>query len=180
MLPKNAAKKEGLCPMTLDIRPILRGEVSSLDLDFTLMPAPIDRITFSGDAYFIGKITDNAGYIRLMLRAELPYDTECDRCLAPVHGVFALDLEKTVVTEGMLEGDEEDNDEYVVAVDGFLDIDELLGEMVLLEFPTKILCEEDCPGLCEKCGKPKREGECSCVKKEIDPRLAILQKLLDK
>lgn len=166
--------------MLLDVRPILRGEVSSLELDFTLTPEPIERVHFEKDAHFIGKVTDNAGYVRLMLRAELPYDTECDRCLAPVHGVFALELEKTVVSEGVLQEDDEDNDEYVVAVDGFLNIDELLGEMILLEFPTKILCEDDCPGLCPKCGKPKREGSCSCVTKEVDPRLAILQKLLDK
>ena len=180
MLPKNAAKKEAVYRMILDIRPVLRGEVSSLELDFTLTPEPIERVHFTRDAHFIGKVTDNAGYIRLTLRAELPYDTECDRCLAPVHGVFALEIAKTVVSEGTLVGDDEDNDEYAVAVDGFLDVDELLSEMILLEFPTKILCEEDCPGLCPKCGKPRREGSCSCVTKEVDPRLAILQKLLDK
>ena len=166
--------------MTLDIRPILRGEVKVLDLDFTITPEPVERVQFCGDAHLIGKITDNAGYVRLALHGELPYDTECDRCLAPVHGVFALDVERTVVSAGTLENSDDEDDEYVVAVDGFLNVDELIGELLLLEFPTKILCEEDCPGLCEKCGKPKREGDCSCVKKEIDPRLAILQKLLDK
>jgi uncharacterized protein len=44
----------------------------------------------------------------------------------------------------------------------------------------RILCDEDCPGLCPKCGKPKREGECGCPTREIDPRLAILQTLLDQ
>ena len=29
---------------------------------------------------------------------------------------------------------------------------------------------------CPKCGKPLREGDCGCPKKEIDPRLAVLQK----
>ena len=32
---------------------------------------------------------------------------------------------------------------------------------------------------CPKCGRDLNTGECGCVKKEIDPRLAILQKLLE-
>lgn len=166
--------------MTLDIRPVLRGEVASLDFDFTLTPEPIERVRFSDDAHIVGKITDSAGYIRLSLHATLPYDAECDRCLADVHGVFPLDLERTVVKKGSLENEDGEGDEYVAEEDGFLDIDGLIREMILVEFPTKILCEEDCPGLCEKCGKPRREGGCSCETHEIDPRLAILQKLLDK
>ena len=33
------------------------------------------------------------------------------------------------------------------------------------------------PGMtkCPKCGKPKREGDCGCSAKEIDPRLAVLK-----
>jgi len=47
-------------------------------------------------------------------------------------------------------------------------------------FPMRLLCSEDCRGLCDKCGKPRRLGDCGCNKKEIDPRLAILQKWVDK
>jgi uncharacterized protein len=43
----------------------------------------------------------------------------------------------------------------------------------------RLLCEEDCPGLCPKCGKPKREGPCGCPTKEIDPRLAVLAKFFE-
>ena len=63
--------------------------------------------------------------------------------------------------------------------DGTLDVDEPLREELLICFPMRLLCSEDCPGLCPKCGKPLREGDCGCSKKEIDPRLAVLQTLLD-
>ncbi len=43
----------------------------------------------------------------------------------------------------------------------------------------KPLCKEDCKGLCPTCGKDLNEGPCGC-KKELDPRLAVLAKLLDK
>jgi uncharacterized protein len=64
--------------------------------------------------------------------------------------------------------------------DGFLDVDEELLEMLEMDFPTKILCREDCAGLCPKCGKNLNLGTCNCVTKEIDPRLAPLAKLLEK
>ena len=34
--------------------------------------------------------------------------------------------------------------------------------------------------VCPKCGKPRREGDCGCPTKEIDPRLAPLQKILEQ
>jgi uncharacterized protein len=60
-----------------------------------------------------------------------------------------------------------------------LDVDEPLSEELLLGFPTRLLCSEDCLGLCPRCGKPKREGDCGCGGREIDPRLAILKTFFD-
>ncbi|MBR6727152.1 MAG: DUF177 domain-containing protein, partial [Clostridia bacterium] len=61
-----------------------------------------------------------------------------------------------------------------------LDVDEPLREELLMCFPMRLLCSEDCPGLCPKCGKPKKDGDCGCSEKEIDPRLAVLKNWLDK
>ena len=63
---------------------------------------------------------------------------------------------------------------------GYSIIDEQLAEALLLDFPRKVLCSEDCPGLCPKCGKSLKGGDCGCPKKEIDPRLAVLATLLQK
>ena len=168
--------------MIIDLNPMLRGEVSSVDIDFTLSPEFIDGVTFTGDARVKGRITDNAGYMRLMLKAELSYFGECARCLDRVEGTFSLDFERTVVPEGTLTEEklEENVDEYIVLEGGMLYPDDAVREELLLDFPKKLLCSEDCPGLCPTCGKPKKEGECGCQTKEIDPRLAVLKKLLDK
>ena len=163
--------------MVVDVTPLLRGEVKRLDIDYLLSPEQLDGIFFDSDARVTGCITDNAGYMRLKLKAELSYHGECARCLAPVDGVFSLDFERTVVTEGTLTEQQLDemSDEYVVLNEGELDVDEPLREELLLGFPTRLLCSEDCPGLCPKCGKPKREGDCGCSDREIDPRLAVLK-----
>ena len=166
----------------LDVSPLLRGEKSRITFDYTLPPVPLDRIKFKGDAQVHGEITDNAGYMRLCATAHLAYETECDRCLDIVEGEFVLDFERVVADEGTLTEEQiEDNvDEYVIVENGKLDIDEQLAEALLLDFPRKILCSEDCPGLCHKCGKSLKDGDCGCPKKEIDPRLAVLATLLQK
>lgn len=168
--------------MLIDVSPLLRGEVNKIDIDYMLSPESLNGVRFETDARISGCLTDNAGYMRLCLKAELGFSGECARCLAPVNGVFSLDFERTVAPEGMLTEEQlEDNvDEYVVLSGKELDIDEQLREELILSFPTKLLCSEDCKGLCAKCGKPLRDGDCGCPKKEIDPRLAVLKTFFDE
>ena len=168
--------------MVIDVGPLLRGEVRKIDIDYMLTPEELMGVEFESDAHVTGSLVDNAGYMRLTLKAQLKYHGECARCLAPVDGVFSLDFARTVTTEGVLTDAqlEEQWDEYVVIHGSELDVDEALCEELILAFPTKLLCSEDCEGLCPKCGKPRREGDCGCPTKEIDPRLAILATLFDK
>lgn len=168
--------------MTLDVRPMLRGEVKRIAVAYDLKPDEIYGVYFDGDLHAEGELTDSAGYMRLTLSISVPYEAECARCLDRVKGEFREVFERTVVTKGAVDEDkiEESVDEYAVLDEnGMLDVDDEILETLTLLFPKKILCSEDCEGLCPRCGKPKKEGDCGCPKKEIDPRLAVLQKLLD-
>ena len=166
--------------MVVDVAPLLKGEVKKIDIDYMLTPEQLDGVDFE-DAHVTGVLTDNSGYMRLCLKAELVYHGECARCLAPVDGVFSLDFERTVTVEGTIDEDklEELVDEYVSLSGNELDVDEAICEELVLSFPTRLLCSEDCLGLCPKCGKPKRDGDCGCSLKEIDPRLAVLKHFFD-
>lgn len=168
--------------MILNMGPILRGEITRMDISYELTPEPVFDVTFPENAKVEGVLTDDAGYMRLHLTATLPYLGQCARCLAPVEGVFTLDFERTVAAEGTISEEqlEENIDSYVMIRDGKLDVDEPLREELLISFPMRLLCDEDCPGLCPKCGKPKKDGDCGCPEKEIDPRLAVLKNWLDK
>ena len=168
--------------MILDMRPMLRGETKHIHIDYLLTPDLPDGAQFDGDAHVVGDVTDEAGYMHLELTATVAYRTECARCLEPVSGDFAVQLERTVAAEGTLTEEqlEENVDEYAVIKDGMLDLDEEIREELLLSFPMRFLCQEECPGLCPKCGKPRRLGDCGCSLFEPDPRLAVLKKLFDK
>lgn len=63
------------------------------------------------------------------------------------------------------------------------DVDLMTLEQIELAIPMKLLCREDCPGLCYLCGADLNEGPCACNKQETDSRLAVLldfRKKMDK
>jgi len=59
-----------------------------------------------------------------------------------------------------------------------LDLKEVILEQLNLTFPSRPLCAVDCQGICPICGQIIREGNCSCVSGETDPRLAKLKTLM--
>lgn len=59
-----------------------------------------------------------------------------------------------------------------------IDIADLVRESLILAEPLKSVCSENCRGLCSHCGINLNTAQCGCQGKIIDPRLAVLQKLL--
>jgi uncharacterized protein len=45
----------------------------------------------------------------------------------------------------------------------FLDVTDNIREDILLNYPLKILCKQDCRGLCPICGKNLNDGDCGCA-----------------
>ena len=174
--------------MKLDLRPLLAGDrLLTFDYELLLDIDPEDTTSFLYGVSFPspmkvkGDITNTAGYMRMRLEMSVDYVAECARCLSKVSGTFSLDLEKTVAPRDLLcDLDEDKLDDYAIIEDGFLDMDEQLRAQLEMEFPVRFLCREDCKGLCQRCGKNLNEGKCDCVEKEIDPRMAPLQKLLEQ
>ena len=155
---------------------MLRGEVDRIAIAYEMAPRLPSDVTPLGNAEVSGEVTDSAGYMRLVLSAAVRYRGVCARCLDPVEDTFSVSLERTVAAENTLTAEqlEENVDEYAVLRDGMLDLDDLIGEELLLTFPMRVLCSPDCPGLCPRCGKPLRLGDCGCPKTDPDPRWAVL------
>lgn len=169
--------------MKLDIGSLLRGETDVIEFEFDLAAEAMGDVEFSKDAHVVGKVTDNGGYIQLHLNAEVPFITQCARCMDEVRDIFKTEMTLTVAAEGTVSDEEleENMDEYAIVTNGCIDIDEQVREALILDFPMRFLCREDCPGLCPICGKKKADGDCGCSdKKEVDPRLAVLQSIIDQ
>ncbi|MBR4033695.1 MAG: DUF177 domain-containing protein, partial [Clostridia bacterium] len=168
--------------MKIDLRPLLKGDTDVISIDYTLKPDFEADVSFPSDVRVQGSVKAMAGYIRLSLTATLPFESICARCLTPVQDRVELVFERTVVAPGTVSEEtlEERFDEYAVLEGNVLDVDEALREELVLELPMRVLCSPDCPGLCPKCGKPLKNGDCGCVQKETDPRWDVLRQLLQK
>ena len=158
--------------MKIDMRPLLKGDTDVILIDYTLKPDFEADVSFPSDVRVKGSVTDMAGYVRLTLTATLPFESFCARCLAPVRDEIELVFERTVVAEGTVSEEtlEDKFDEYAVIKGYALDVDEEIREELLLVLPMRVLCSPDCPGLCQTCGKPLRDGGCDCNRRETDPR----------
>ena len=97
----------------------------------------------------------------------------CDRCSDNVDYHLKVNFSKNVEILNDL-----DNDYYL---DGYnLNIEEFVLNEIYINFPMKILCRDDCNGICTQCGINLNEYSCKCEEDNIDPRLAGLKDLFNK
>lgn len=118
---------------------------------------------------------NRAGLVKVTLNVKLDFAHPCDRCGTDTTRVLNYTFKHNLVVS--LSGD--DNEDYIETPDFKLNLDELVKADILLELPGKWLCSEECKGLCEKCGANLNLGDCSCDKRQIDPRLEVLKQLID-
>ncbi len=114
---------------------------------------------------------------------ELAFETGCDRCLAEVPTVLSLVFEREVaspdaVTEHSEEGDREDDDLDFME-DYQLNVEAFVYNEILSNWPMKILCKNDCKGICKVCGQNLNLGECDCDTFVPDPRMAAIQDIFN-
>ena len=164
--------------MLLNVKPILNTPGKQLDFQFELDLSDMEfsgRYPVSRPVAITGQVRNTADVLELDMTARTTLDAMCDRC-----GKEFLQ-EKEISYSCMLaeELQNEDNDEIELLEDGMVDVGELARTAFILDMDTKTLCSEDCKGLCPRCGADLNLGPCSC-KKETDPRLAVLAKLLEK
>ena len=98
----------------------------------------------------------------------------CFRCLEDA--AFDEELSVREYQAENPEGDEELISPYVA--DGKLDLSSWARDSVVLALPDKILCRDDCAGLCPVCGKDLNREPHEHEIEQGDPRWAVLAELL--
>jgi len=116
-------------------------------------------------------------YVRGNLKVTI--SQECSRCLEPATITVGGDFVYTLVPEK-----EEFEEEIELSADeletgyyrgDFIDLAPLVCEQIVLQVPIKVLCSEDCKGLCPRCGTNLNTGSCHCRSDVVDDRLAVLK-----
>ena len=158
-----------------DIIEIPGGEVgfeTPLEPDRLAFPA---LVRFRDTPRASGRVVNCAGVLTLTGVLEARMFCRCDRCGRE----FELDKELplNVPLSAHMEDEGDDADVFPLDGDG-VDLDEVLSACFILNTDSKLLCSDECRGLCPACGKNLNEGPCLCTK-PVDPRLAVLGQLLD-
>lgn len=112
-------------------------------------------------------------------------EMECSRCVTPIISTLEFPFKVSYITEEHYTSEKESElhgeDLDVSLYDGEkIDLTELAREQILLNLPTQTFCQENCQGLCPKCGTNLNEKTCNCETKEIDPRWQSLRELKNK
>ncbi len=124
-----------------------------------------------------GTIRNTAGVLVMKGMIETTIHGVCDRCAAEFTAKKEIPLDVVLVTEL---ANEENEDEWVFPLEGdSADLDDIIRTVFVLNMDSKLLCKEDCKGMCCRCGKNLNDGPCNC-QKELDPRFAALRQLLNK
>ena len=124
-----------------------------------------------------GTVRNTAGVLVMTGEISTTIHGTCDRCAEDFDREIHFPIDVVLVTEL---ANEENEDEWVFPLEGdSADLDDIVRTVFVLNLDSKLLCDEDCKGLCHRCGKNLNHGPCSC-QKELDPRFAALKQLLEK
>lgn len=164
--------------MLFELKSVFQNEGEEKKVNYKLDIADIDIdgvFPFRTPIDVTATAKNRASLVSLTIRACFSYSRSCDRCSTDftreMDMLFEHRLAQTLVDDG--------NDDYIETPDFKLELDDIVISDILLSLPQKNLCKDDCKGLCQICGKNLNEGDCSCDKREIDPRLEMLKQFMD-
>jgi len=161
--------------MKINVSGVLRSINSSIDVDGEIK---IPSINYKGDDIQVnspvkvkGRITNAGGKLLLAGRIYADLNLKCSRCLESFNYNFESDFEEELSNNS--------DDEDVVHFEGdTIELTDIIVNNILLYLPMKVVCREDCKGLCPLCGNNLNIGRCSCTGESLDPRLEVLKKFL--
>lgn len=165
--------------MLLGLSKIIDAPGSSVDFETSLDLSDLD---FGGccpakqPVTAVGSVKNTAGVLMMHGEVRTRLFGVCARCASDFERDVVFPLKAILVTEL---ASEENEDEWVFQLtEDCADLDDIVNTTFVLNMDTKLLCSEDCEGLCCRCGANLNLGPCNC-QPEVDPRFAVLQQLLN-
>ena len=99
----------------------------------------------------------------------------CARCLEPVEYTCEVEFDEELDMKVSEEERVKNLDEQSYLTGYNLDADQMVGNELTLNLPMKVLCKEDCKGICNRCGANLNVETCDCDTRSLDPRMAVIQ-----
>jgi uncharacterized protein len=124
---------------------------------------------------------DRRVVLSAVLEAKIRY--RCDRCLDEFETTLTPKMRSVYVwnEESVTDFPEEDT-HHLAQDNNWIDLTDDVRDYLNLAVPLKLVCRDDCRGLCPSCGKNLNmipSGVCDCRPKEADPRWNKLGDILE-
>lgn len=104
----------------------------------------------------------------------------CDRCLQDVVKEFNSELSRKIDMNESEVQKFEDIDEIPYMDGNELDVERLVYNELLVNLPMKVLCNDNCKGICNRCGVNLNHDTCDCDSSDIDPRMSKILDVFNK
>ncbi len=139
------------------------------------IPFEFPSITFTNEFKFTdfnGIAAFNRTQPGLLLLGSFKANTRvtCGHCLEDFDLPIQTDFEEVYTYPGYPLSE----NETFIPENGFLDLEELIGDSLLLEIPINPICKEDCKGLCIVCGQNLNLA--SCDHSSIDTKTDVVER----
>ena len=129
-------------------------------------------------------VTVKDGELKLVGRFSTVLMETCHRCLARFEKRLDQEVDLLFIPRERMpdEIDVElaDEDMNIASYVDTVDLAQVIDEQVALALPMKILCSEECRGICPTCGKELNQGKCDCGVERVDERLLVLRDIKRK
>lgn len=109
---------------------------------------------------------------RISGKAGFVFRACCDRCLAEIPLALELSFDRIVFSP---DGEDAEADDQSFMEGSQLNVEAFVYNEIIGNWPVKILCREDCKGICPECGQNLNMGDCGCDTFVPDPRMAVIQ-----
>lgn len=133
--------------MKIDVRSIPEG---GLELKEKIVASDLDierqDIKFKSPIWVTANVRKEDKEVLIEVSLEALMNEDCARCLKE----FEMPLNKHLYLS------------YEASSQDVIDLSDNIREEIMLDYPMKPVCKEDCKGLCHICGQNLNEKECGC------------------
>jgi len=118
----------------------------------------------------------------LFVSGELSIENKgiCGRCLEPFKYSSKLKVDEEFLPRIDINTGlpvEAKDEAFLIDEHHQIDLGDVIYQYACMSVPMKLLCKEDCAGICPTCGKNLNKGKCNCPRKVEDKRWAKLSAL---
>jgi uncharacterized protein len=151
------------------------------DYHFSAVPSALmleDNFTQPVEVDVVVDKTPRQVYLKSEIRASGSFT--CDRCLENFERSVDTRCVMFYVFDEMERGKFPEDEVQVISPETvYVDISDDVRQMIVLSIPLKLLCKEECKGLCPHCGKNRNSEPCECRDEQVDPRWQGLAGLMN-